>query len=209
MKFYDCKTAPSPRRVRMFIAEKGVSVPTVEVDLRGGEQLSEAFRAINPRCTVPVLELDDGSCLNESVAISWYLEHRFPEPPLFGVDAAEQARVLMWNAFCEQEGFYAAAEAFRNRAKGLKNRALTGAHGYAQIDALAERGRDRVLRWMVDLDAQLAQVPFIAGDRFSLADITAFIAIDFAGWVKLTVPAECAALAKWYDEVAARPSAAV
>ncbi len=209
MKFYDCSTAPSPRRVRMVLAEKQASVPTVEVDLRKGEQLTEAFRAINPRCTVPVLELDDGSYLNEALAISWYLERRFPEPSLFGETAQEQARVLMWNAFCEQEGFYAAAEAFRNRAKGLKDRALTGAHGYAQIDALAERGRTRVQRWMADLDARLAQQQFIAGDRFTVADITAFVAIDFAGWVKLTVPAEQVNLTRWYEAVAARPSASV
>ncbi len=207
MKFYDCTTAPSPRRVRMFLAEKQVSIPTVQVDLRSGEQHSEAFRAINPRCTVPVLTLDDGSHLNEALAICWYLERRFPEPALFGDDPGQQARVLMWNALCEQEGFFAAAEAFRNRAKGLKGRALTGQEGYAQIEALAERGRTRVLRWMADLDARLSAVPFIAGEGFTLADITAFIAIDFAGWVKLAVPEQHRHLTRWREQVAARASA--
>jgi len=191
----------------MFLAEKQVSIPTVQVDLRSGEQYSEAFRAINPRCTVPVLTLDDGSHLNEALAICWYLERRFPEPALFGDDPGQQARVLMWNALCEQEGFFAAAEAFRNRAKGLKGRALTGQEGYAQIDALAERGRTRVLRWMADLDARLSAVPFIAGEGFTLADITAFIAIDFAGWVKLAVPEQHRHLTRWHEQVAARSSA--
>lgn len=191
----------------MFLAEKQVSIPTVQVDLRGGEQHSEAFRAINPRCTVPVLELDDGSYLNEALAICWYLEGRFPEPPLLGEDPTQQARVLMWNALCEQEGFYAAAEAFRNRAKGFKDRALTGQQGYAQIEALAERGRTRVLRWMADLDTRLSAVPFVAGEHFTLADITAFIAIDFAGWVKLAIPAQRRHLSRWYEQVAARSSA--
>jgi glutathione S-transferase len=207
MKFYDCTTAPSPRRVRIFMAEKQISITTVQVDLRNGEQHSEAFRAINPRCTVPVLELPDGSHLSEALAICWYLERRFPQTPLFGTDPAQQARVLMWNVLCEQEGFYAAAEAFRNRARGLQGKALTGPLGYAQIEALAERGRIRVQRCLADLDERLAETPFIAGDDFSIADITALVAIDFAGWVKLQIPDECTHLAAWYRKVAQRPSA--
>lgn len=207
MKFYDCTTAPSPRRVRIFLAEKQVSIPTIQVNLRSGEQLSDDFRAINPRCTVPVLELDEGGYIGEATAICWYLERRFPEIPLFGTDPAEQARVFMWNALCEQEGFYAAAEAFRNRAKGLQGKALTGPLGYAQIEELAERGRTRVQRFMADLDEQLAQVPFVAGGSFSVADITAFVAIDFAGWVKVQIPPEHGHLAAWYRKVARRPSA--
>jgi len=207
MKFYDCTTAPSPRRVRIFLAEKQVSITTIQVDLRDGEQLSDDFRAINPRCTVPVLELDDGSHLSEVTAICWYLERRFPQTPLFGTDPVEQARVLMWNALCEQEGFYATAEAFRNRARGLKGKALTGPLGYAQIEALAERGRTRVQRFMFDLDERLAQVPFVGGDHFSVADITALVTLDFAEWVKLQIPEENTHLAAWYRNVAQRPSA--
>jgi glutathione S-transferase len=189
------------------MAEKQISIATVQVDLRNGEQYTDAFRTINPRCTVPVLELDDGTHLGEAIAISWYLERRFPENPLFGTDPARQACVLMWNVLCEQEGFYAAAEAFRNRARGLEGKALTGPLGYAQIEALAERGRVRVQRWMADLDERLADTPFVAGEDFSIADITALVAIDFAGWVKLRIPDECTHLATWYRKVAQRPSA--
>ena len=192
--------------MRVFMAEKQISIATVQVDLRNGEQYSDTFRAINPRCTVPVLELEDGSHLSEAIAICWYLERRFPENPLFGTDPAQQARVLMWNALCEQEGVYAVAEAFRNRAGGLEGKALTGPLGYAQIEALAERGRTRVQRCMADLDERLARTPFIAGDNFSVADITALVAIDFAGWIKLQIPEKCAHLAAWYRKVAQRPS---
>ncbi|MDH3451977.1 MAG: glutathione S-transferase [Gammaproteobacteria bacterium] len=207
MKLYDCTTAPSPRRVRIFLAEKQVSLPTIQVDMRNGEQYSDAFRNINPRCTVPVLELDDGSHLSEVLAICWYIDRCFPQNPLFGNDPAEEARVVMWNAICEQEGVYAVAEAFRNRAAGLKGRALTGPHGYAQIEALAQRGRTRVERFMVDLDERLAQSRFVAGDNFSMADITALVAIDFAGWIKLQVPATHTHLAAWYGVVSERPGA--
>ncbi len=207
MKFYDCTTAPSPRRVRIFLAEKQVSLPTVQVDMRNGEQLSDAFRRINPRCTVPVLELDDGSHLSEVLAVCWYLERRFPEPALFGTDPAAEARVLMWNGICELDGVYAVAEAFRNRAAGLKERALTGPHGYPQIEALAQRGRTRVERFMADLDERVSRVPFVAGEAFSIADITALVAIDFAGWIKMQIPASHTHLAAWYRKVSERPSA--
>ena len=111
MKFYDCLTAPSPRRVRMFIAEKGIEIPTVQVDLRGEEQLTEAFRTINPRCTVPVLKLDDGTCFNDTLAICHYLESQFPEPNLMGLDGREQALVMNWHEQILTEGFLAGAEA--------------------------------------------------------------------------------------------------
>ncbi|MDA0261390.1 MAG: glutathione S-transferase [Proteobacteria bacterium] len=125
MKFYDCATAPSPKRVRMFIAEKGISIPTVQVDLRNNEHHSEAFRKLNPWCTVPVLELDDGTAISEAVAVCQYLEETFPDPPLMGLDARDRAVVTMWNHHVEMDGFFAAAEAFRNKARGLVGRALT------------------------------------------------------------------------------------
>ena len=137
MKFYDCKTAPSPRRVRIFMAEKGIELPTVQVDLRSGEQLSEAFIQVNPRCTVPVLELDDGTRLTDSLAICHYLESRYPEPNLMGRDAREQALVMNWHEQIMTEGFLAAAEALRNFAKGFANRALTGPGDFKQIPELA------------------------------------------------------------------------
>lgn len=207
MRFYDCSTAPSPRRVRIFIAEKGIDVPVVAVDLRSGEHLGEAFRALNPRCTVPVLELDDGTCLTDSNSICLYLEETHPEPNLMGRDAREKAVIAGWNWHCEMNGFMAAAEAFRNAARGLKSRALTGPHNYEQIPALAERGRRRVEHFFADMDERLAQSACVAGDRFTIADITALVTVDFAKWIKLAIPEDSANLRRWHEQVSARPGA--
>ena len=141
MKFYDCAVAPSPRRVRIFLAEKGLTVPTVQIDLRNGEQFSPAFRAVNPECTVPVLELDDGTTLSDSIAICLYLEECHPQPPLMGIGAYDKALVAEWQRRAERDGMSAMAEAFRNATPAFKQRALPGASEYAQIPALAERGR--------------------------------------------------------------------
>ena len=208
MKFYDCSTAPSPRRVRIFMAEKGIEIPTVQVDLRNGEQLSEAFRRINPRCTVPVLELDDGTRLTDTLAICHYLESQFPEPNLMGRGGREQALVLNWHEQVMTEGFLAGAEALRNQAKGFANRALTGPKGFPQIPELAERGRQRLAEFMAVLDARLAESPYVALDRFSMADIGAYVCVDFAGWIKLPVLEQWHNIRRWHEEVSARPSAA-
>ncbi|NNF40751.1 MAG: glutathione S-transferase [Woeseiaceae bacterium] len=207
MKFYDCKTAPSPRRVRIFLAEKGVELPTVQVDLGSGEQFSEAFRKLNPDCAVPVLEFDDGQVLSEVSAICGYLEELYPEPTLIGNDPLQRAFVHMWNAKVEQQGLLAMADAFRNASKALANNALPGPAPYRQIPELAERGRQRVEKFFERLDAQLADHRFIAGDFFSLADISAMVVVDFAAWIKLSPPENAAYLARWYGEVSKRPSA--
>lgn len=209
MKFYDCQTAPSPRRVRMFIAEKGIEVPTVEVDLRSGEHLGEDFRKINPRCTVPVLELDDGTCLSDSLAICHYLEAMYPDPNLMGSDAREQALVMNWHEQIMTEGFLAGAEALRNYARGFENRAVTGPANFAQIPELAERGRQRLEVFMGVLDDRLAESPYVALDRFTMADIGAYVCVDFAGWVKLPVLDRRENIRRWYEEVSRRPSASV
>jgi len=207
MKFYDCATAPSPRRVRIFLAEKGISVPTVQVDLRNNEQFSPAFRAINPDATVPVLELDNGTRINDAIGICVYLEATHPEPPLMGESAEEKALVATWQRTAERNGFYAGMEALRNSTPGLKNRALPGPDDYVQIPALAERGRARIVRFFEQMDARLAQNEFVAGARYSIADITTLVAVDFARWVKMAVPEECRHLRRWYAQVSARPSA--
>lgn len=208
MKFYDCHTAPSPRRVRIFIAEKGLDIPTVQVDLRKGEHLTETFRVLNPWCTVPVLELDDGTAISEAVAVCRYLEEAHPEPPLMGVDARDRAVVAMWEHRFEIDGFLAVTEAFRNQARGLAGRALTGPDGAEQIPELAQRGRRRVERFFAVLDEQLAHHPFVAGERYTIADITAQVAVDFAGWIKMSLPPECRHATDWYRRVSQRPSAA-
>jgi len=194
--------------VRIFLAEKGIELDTVQVDLGSGEQLGEAFRKVNPDCVVPALELDDGTCLSEVVAICQYLEELHPEPQLLGATSLERAQVTMWNAKVEQLGLLGMMDAFRNSAKGLVGRALPGPEPYAQIPELAERGRKRVLQFFSRLDDQLSHNDFVAGGQFSIADISALVLVDFAGWVKLPVPASAEHLSRWYAEVSKRPSAA-
>ena len=166
MKFYDCQTAPSPRRARIFIAEKGLDIETVEVDLGAGEQFTEAFKRLNPRCTVPVLELDDGTAITENIGIATYLEAIAPEPVMMGATATEKALISTWNARVEFEGLMAVAEAFRNRTRGMRNRATTGPTDYAQIPELADRGLQRAREFLAMLDQQLSRHAYIAGDTF-------------------------------------------
>jgi glutathione S-transferase len=137
---YDCATAPSPRRARILLAEKGVAHETIEVDLRNGEQLSDAYRKINPQCTVPALRTDEGLLLTDNAAVAAYLEARYPERPLLGSTPGEKAEVASWNWRIEFEGLLAIAEAMRNRAPSMANRALPGPVDYPQIPELAERG---------------------------------------------------------------------
>jgi glutathione S-transferase len=207
MKFYDCTTAPSPRRVRVFLAEKGISVPTVQVDLRNNEQLGAAFRAINPDATVPVLELDDGTRISDIVGICRYFEETHPEPPLMGRDAADKAVVEGWQRWCERECFYSCMDALRNATPALKDRALPGPENYPQIPALAERGRARIASFFRRLDERLAASEFVAGPHYTIADITALVSIDFAGWIKLKLTEEQPHARRWYAAVSARPSA--
>ena len=167
MKFYDCATAPSPRRVRIFLAEKGITVPKVQVDLRNNEQLTPAFRAINPDATVPVLELDNGTRITDAIGICFYFEAIQPQPALMGESAEEKAVVTAWQRISERNGFYAVMEALRNSTPGLKSRALPGPDDYEQIPALAERGRARIGRFFEQMDARLAQSEFVAGARYA------------------------------------------
>lgn len=209
MLFYDCNTAPSPRRVRWFIAEKGIEIPTVEVDLRHGEQLSEEFRAINPRCTVPVLQLDDGTTLSDSLAICHYLESVYPEPNLMGNDARERALVMNWHEQIMTEGFLAGAEALRNYARGFADRAVTGPQNFEQIPALAQRGKLRLEVFLSILEERLAESPFVALERFTMADIGAYVCVDFAGWVKIPVLESWSNIRRWYEPISKRPAASV
>lgn len=207
MKFYDCATAPSPRRVRIFLAEKGLEIPTIQVDLRNGEHLKPAFRSINPDATVPALALDSGAVITDAIAICHYIEELHPDPPLIGATPAERAIAIAWNRRIERDGFYAVMEAFRNATPGLKGRAIPGPDDYEQIPALAERGRQRVLRFFVWMNEHLAEREFVAGPRYSIADITTQITVEFARWAKLAVPEDCPRLAQWFAAVSGRPSA--
>ena len=207
MKLYDCTTAPSPRRVRFFIAEKGLSIDVQQVDLANEEQLGEEFRQINPDCTVPVLELDDGTRITEIFAICQYLEEIHPEPPLLGRDARERALVTMWSAKAELQGLAAAAEMFRNRARGLAGRALTGPDNYEQIPELVERGKRRIELFKGRLDRHLADSQYMVGDHFTIADITAYVFVELAAWSKIGIGEDQANLQRWFDEVSKRSSA--
>ena len=207
MKFYDMSLAPSPRRVRMFIAEKGIKIPTIEVDLRGGEHLEPVFASLNPWCTVPVLELDDGTCISEAIACCRYLEATYPEPPLMGQTPEEQGIIAMWEHRVEWDGFIAGSEVLRNSAVRMKGRALTGSLGFEQIPELAERGKRRIARLYEMLDERFAEAKHLAGDRFTVADITALIAVDFVRRQKLEIPENCPNVKRWHDLVSARPSA--
>lgn len=209
MKFYDCSTAPSPRLVRMFIAEKGLTdrIETVDIALREGAHMTPEFRAINPNCTVPVLETDDGERFTSTQGCWHYLEAAFPEPPLLGRTPAERGRVADIAYWAEIDGFYAVAEALRNSTPRLKDRALVGPHNYTQIPDLAERGMQRVPRFFEQLDERLEGREFLAGDYFSAADITALVVVDFAGVLKLALPDGAANAKRWHAAVSGRPSA--
>jgi glutathione S-transferase len=207
MKFYDYRAAPSPRKVRLFIAEKGLEVPTVEVDLRARAQQEPAFLAKNAGATVPVLELDDGTCLTESLAICHYLEQQRPEPNLMGKGAREQAQVLMWNDILTLEGYLPLQESLRNGNEAFKGRALPGPVAWEQIPALAERGRRRAAIFFDKLETRLGESEFVAGNRFTYADIVAFVYLGFAPRATGTNPIEGRpALKQWSDAVAARPA---
>lgn len=207
MKLYDCTPAPSPRRARIFIAEKNLDIETIQVDLAKGEQFSDEFKAINPGCTVPVLLLDDGTAITENQAIAVYLEAQYPEPVLMGKTPTEKAIISMWNARIEFEGLWAIAESFRNHAKGFANRSITGPSEHAQVSELVQRGKNRAVEFFQVLNQQLAQHEFICGDDFSFADITALVTVDFAVWIKLGIAEEQSHLRRWHDKVSNRPSA--
>jgi len=208
MKLYQSDASPNSRRVRIFLAEKGISMPLVPVDLAAREQFSDAYAAVNPRRMVPTLVLDDGSAIGEVPAILRYIEEIHPEPPLLGVTAKTKAQVAMWERRAEMEGFASVMEAVRNAAPRLQNRAIAGPHDYEQIPALVERSVLRVTDFFADLNERLGQVPFVAGERYSAADITALVTVDFAKALQLSIPDEHTALKRWYETVSSRPSAA-
>src|ERR1700736_6163857 len=206
LKLYHSFSSPNSRRVRMFLAEKGLTVPLAPVDLAKGEQHSDGYRAINPRRVVPTLVLEDGTAIGEVLAIWRYFEEAYPTPPLLGSTAKDKALVTMWERRTELDGFAAVMEGVRNAAERLKGRAIAGPHGYDQIPALVDRSVLRVKNFLTDLNERLKQESFVAGERFSAADITALVTIDLAKALDVSVPQEHRALARWYEAVSARPS---
>jgi glutathione S-transferase len=209
MKLYDMAKAPNPRRVRIFLAEKGLTVPMEEVDVQAGANLEPAFLAVNPRGVVPTLVLDDGQVLDESMAICRYFEALHPEPNLFGRSALEQAEVERWQRRMEFDGMFNIAAVFRNTVEAYADRGSPGAGpATPQIPALADRGRLLARRWMDEIEARLHGREWLAIDRYSVADITAFVCLDFAKWIGLRAGEAEPNLKAYHARVKARPTSA-
>jgi len=206
---YDCSTAPSPRRARILLAEKGVRHETIQVDLRNGEHLGEAYRRINPQCTVPALRTEEGALLTDNASITAWAEAQYPEPPLLGTTPLEKAEVAGWNWRIEFEGLLAIAEAMRNTSPAMANRALTGPVNYAQIPELGRRGLERVQQFFVVLNERLEGRDYVAANRFSVADITAVVAVDFARIVKVKPGERHPNVVRWRAKMAERPAMAL
>ena len=201
MKLYDGGRAPNPRRVRVFLAEKGITLPLEQVDLGKLAHKSPAYTAINPLQRVPALELDDGTIIAESIAICRYFEAQKPEPPLFGVGVKDQAIVEMWQRRVEFHLLGPISHVFRNLHPAMAQMEVP------QVPAWAEANKPRVMEFLGLLDEELKKHRYIAGDRYSVADITGLVSVDFMKPAKLAVPDSLGGLKRWHAEVSARPSA--
>lgn len=207
MKLYVWNIAPNPRRVRIYLLEKGIEVPMEDVGVPGKPILDPAFLEKAPHRRVPLLELDDGTLISEAMAICRYFEARHPDRPLMGADPEEMARAEMWERMSEFEGLLAVAESFRNAKRSFAGRALPGVPGeLAQIPELIERGKQRAALYFDKLDARLGEARFLAGERFTVADITAYCTVDFARFIEIGVSDDRPHLARWRDEMAERDS---
>lgn len=201
MRIIQTRAAPNPRRVRIFLAEKGIRVPFEELDLMQGELKTPEFTARNPMQRVPVLVLDDGTCLAETVAICRYFEELYPEPALFGRGALGRAQVEMWNRRMELGLLFAVAQVFRHLNPKMAHLEVP------QVAAWGEANKPKVMEQLAFLDSHLAGSRFVAGEAYSIADVTALVAIDFMKPAKLAVPEGLGNVARWHREVSARPSA--
>ena len=202
MKLYDSERSRNPRRVRIFLAEKGLSVPLVPVDLGKLEQRDSAYLAVNPRGRTPALELDDGEVITESLAICRYFEELHPEPALFGQGALGKAKVEMWQRRMELNLLSCVAQAFRHIHPAMKEWEIP------QIPEWGEANKPKAVEFLKLLDGELAGREFAAGDTYSIADITGLIAIDFMKPARIKVPEECTNVLRWHAAISSRPSAA-
>ena len=208
MKLYNWQFAPNCRRVRMFVLEKGLDLPAISEVIEEGMKLQPAYLDSWPHALVPMLELDDGTRIGESVAICRYLEHEHPDPPLMGTTSLEKAAIESWERRAYDECMIGTAEVVRNSMPEFHDRGIPGSlEPVPQIPALIERGKGRIRRYYKKFDAQLRDNRYVAGDKFSMADITTLCATDFAKFAGLDIPSDCPNMARWYDEVSARPSA--
>ena len=205
MKLYDAQ-APNPRRARIFIAEKGLDIPTEELNILEGENLTDEYKAKSRFGLIPALELDDGTVLTEVPAICRYLESQHPEPNLMGQDPIEIAQSEMWERYSEMSGAQAAGECFRNGFAKLDDRGLPGITGIPRIEALVDRGARRLASFYQVLEERLGESEYLGSDRFTLADITALCAVDFATMVKHGIPEGNENTKRWHAACSARPS---
>ena len=203
MKLYDGGRAPNPRRVRVFLAEKGITVPAEQVDLGAMGHKSPAFTAVNPLQRVPALVLDDGAVITESIAICRYFELLHPNPPLFGTEPKDVATIEMWQRRIELHLLFPVSHVFRNSHPAMKDMEVP------QVPAWADANKPRVLDFLAVLDEQLKNNAFVAGGRYSVADITGLVSIDFMKPAKLTLPDTLIHVRRWHADVSARPSAKV
>lgn len=203
---YDFKMAPSPRRARILLAEKGIAHETVTIDLAKGEHLGAAYRAVNPQCTVPALKLDDGTVLPDNPAIAAWAEAIQPDPPLLGRTPVEKGMVASFVSRLEFEGLLAVAEAFRNTHPAMKDRALAGPANVAQIPELGQRGHERAMRFFSELNAHLAGRDFVCCEHFTWADITAVVLVDFSRVIGFQPGDQHPHLQRWRASLAERPS---
>jgi glutathione S-transferase len=201
MQLYDGGRAPSPRRVRVFLSEKGIDIPKRQVEFANLEQFSDAFTALNPMQRVPLLILDDGTPLAETMAICRYFEALHPEPNLFGRDPREIALIEMWNRRAELNFYVPVSSVFRHLSPGM------AVSEKPQIKEWGEANKAKALAFLAILDRELGTRPYIAGDRFTVADITTMVTLDFMKAPKIELPADMKNVRRWHAEVAARPSA--
>lgn len=204
MKLYTYDPAPNPRRLTLFMQYKGITLDTQQVDLGTAEQLTDQYRQINPECSVPALQLDDGSVLAEVIGICTYLEALHPEKPLLGSTALEKARVISWDHRLFAAMTSAIAGMLRNRSRAFANRALPGPLDVPQIPDLVDRGKLQLDHFLPQLDKELAARPWLAGEHFTFADIDLLVAVDFMAWVKQSIPEDCSNLREWYARAQAK-----
>jgi glutathione S-transferase len=203
MRLYSATRAPNGRRTEMFLAEKGIELPITRIDLASHEHKGAAFTALNPVQRIPVLELDDGAVITESIAICRYFEALRPEPALFGRTPLEKGQVEMWNRRLELEFYFSVQYAFRHLHPGMAG------HQVPQIAAWGEHNKERALAFLNIVEAQLADRPFICGEAFTVADITGFVALEFCKPARIAVPDSLSAVKRWHAAISSRPSASV
>ncbi len=207
MQLYDFGPAANGQRVRIFLSEKGLKVPTIELNVREGHQFKEPFASLNPFNCVPFLQLDDGTVISESVSICRYLEELNPEPSLFGRNAVERARIDMWNRRVELDGFLPVLHAVRNHLPMFKGRVVPGTRNdLPQLPAMVERGKDMLTILLSRLDPHLAGKEFIAGPTVSIADITGYFVINMAIRLEMDIEARYPNVARWHKAFSERPS---